>query len=197
MAVHEWIRETRVALVLSIALALVFLSFSVLSAITYSRVIVAQQEIALENPVRSATVLTNGTLKIEFRVSVVNPSGYAIHITTLSWYTQIDNSTGNPPIIPLASQLYSANSALTISAKETKDYVFDAYISDPRMLTDLKGYVNFSNAQGHQLTLETAPYAHSFDIRGWLDDFKHDYFREEYLNQLVDIELLYTYPETI
>jgi len=195
MAVREWIKGTWVALAVTLIFALVFLSFSILSAMTYSQVVVAQQKIVLENPVRSASVLTNGTVKIEFSVSVVNPSGYVIHITTLSWYTHIENSTGTPRIITLANELFSENSALTISAKETKNYVFDAYISDRSVLTALKGYVNFSNAQGHDITLATAPYSHSFDIRGWLDDFKHDYFREEYLNQLVDIDLPYTYPE--
>jgi len=195
IAVREWIKGIRVALVLTLILALVFLSFSVLSAMTYSQVIVAQQKIVLENPVRSASVLANGTVKIEFSVSIVNPSGYVIHVTTLSWHTQVDNSTGKPPVIPLANEYYSANSALTISAKETRKYVFDAYISDRSTLTALKGYVNFSNAQGHNITLSTAQYSHNFDIRGWLDGFKHDYFREEYLNQLVDIDLPYTYPE--
>lgn len=195
MAVREWIKGTWKGLALTLVFTLVFLSFSILSAVTYSQVIVAQQRIALENPVRSASVLPNGTLKIEFSVSVVNPSRYVIHISTLSWYTQIENSTAIPPIIPLANELFSENSALTISAKETKAFVFDAYISDRTTLTALKGFVNFSSSHGSGFTLATAPYAHSFDIRGWLDDYKHDYFREEYLNQLVEIELLYVYPE--
>jgi len=197
ISVREWMKGTRVALALTLILTLVFLSFSILSAMSYSQVIVAQQKIVLENPVRSASVLANGTLKIEFSVGVVNPSGYAIHITTLSWYTQIDNSSGTPPVIPLATQYYSANSALTISAKETRKYVFETYITDRSTLTALKGYVNFSNAHGHTITLATAEYSHNFDIRGWLDDFKHDYFREEYLNELVDIDLPYAYPEVV
>lgn len=194
MAVRGWLRKTRVALTLSVIFSLLFLASSILSATTYSRVIVAQQKIVLEDPVRSASVLPNGTVKIGLSVNVVNPSGYVIHISSLSWYTQIENSTGNPPVIPLASALYSEGSALIITAKQTKTYV-DAYITDRGTLSALKGYVNYSNSRGQGITLWTAPYAHSFDIRGWLDDFKHDYFREEYLNQLVEIDLVYVYPE--
>lgn len=172
-----------------------FLAFTAQSAVTYSKVIVAQQRIVLEDPVRTASILPNGTLKIEFSVSVANPSDYAIHIWTLSWYTEVDNSTGSPPVIPVATQFYSEGYGLTIPAKETKHYVFDAYVTDRGTIRALNGYLNHTGAQGSDASLERIPYGHSFDIRGWLDGFKHDYFKEEYLNQLVQVELRYTYPE--
>ena len=192
MAKKKWPGGKRLVFVLSLAFSLMFLAFSLVSAVTFSRVSLAQQQIDLVGPERIAELQPNGTLWIGFRVRVANPTDFTVRISSISWYSQVDNGSGDPRVIPLASNFTSGNLGLTVPSNGGGNLSFGWYITG-ETLAKLKGYVNFSNSHGHDYTLETIPYEHSFEFIGTLDDFKHEYLRENYLNGLVTIELVYTY----
>jgi len=189
MARKEWFGLNRAVLVLTVAFSLVFLAFSVTSAVTYSKINLAQEQIVMENEKRVAEILPNGTLFIGFSVRIVNPSEYVIHVASISWYSEVLNGTS---AIPLASNYTTENLGVTIAASASTDLAFGWFIVGD-LFEQLKGFINYSDSKGVVYTLLTAPYAHSFEFRGWLDDFKHDYLRENYLNGLVTVDLRYTY----
>jgi hypothetical protein len=191
MSGKNWFGVNRVAFVLTVAFSVLFLSYSVVSAVTYSKVTLAQQQIALEDPQRIAEVQPNGTLFIGFTVRIANPSGYDIRVSSMNWYSLIRNGTGNN-VISLASNYTAENVGLTIPAGAVTNISLGWYLSDED-LAEVKGFINHSASLGLVYTLLTVPYAHSFEFTGWLDNFKHDYLRENYLNGLVTVDLTYTY----
>ncbi len=192
MPEKKWIDVNRTAFVLVLAYSLLFLAFSVVSAVTYSKVTVADQQIVAEDPQRIAEVQQNGTLFIGFKVRIVNPSDFAIRVASINWYSEIKNGSGSPAVIPLASNYTAENVGIVIPAGVTRDLSLGWYVTGD-ILDQVKGFISYSNSHGQNYTLLTAPYAHSFEFRGWLDDFKHDYLRENYLNGLVLIDLSYSY----
>jgi len=183
-------------LVLSVLFSAFFLVSISLSAVTYSKVTLAQQKMTLEDPLRTATLLGNGTLVVGLTILVNNPGDYLVHVATISWYTQIDNVSGSPPVIPLGSSSATQGLGLTIPAKDVRAFTFQVYVSGQK-LSELKGYVNYKNSQGGDVNITTLQYKHSFEIRGWFDDFNHEYLREDYLNQLVEFDLRYVFPEAV
>ena len=64
-------------------------------------------------------------------------------------------------------------------------------VSDRGVISKILGFINFSRSQGVDYTLESVPYLHEFALIATLDDYKHDYLREIYLNDLVTVELTY------
>jgi len=188
----KWFGASRTVIVMALAYSLLFLAFSIASAVTYSTVTIAGQSITYENPERIAQVLGNGTLFLGFNTSIVNPSPYSIHVTSINWYTELINATGSPTLIVLTSSYTAENVGVLVPAGADMNLSFKGYISGT-LLARVNGFINYSNEHGASYTLTTAPYAHSFEFRGWLDDFKHDYLREAYLNGLVSIDLVYTY----
>lgn len=189
---RKWLGVNRTVIVLTLAYSVLFLVFSVISAVTYSKVTLADQQIVAENPQHIALVLENGTLFIGFKIRVSNPSPYSIHVTSINWYSEIKNTSGNPSVIPLASNYTAENVGIIVEAGADSDISLGWYVTG-ELLDKVNGYIAYWDARGANYTLTTAPYAHSFEFRGWLDDFKHDYFRENYLNGLVTIDLTYTY----
>ncbi len=190
MAAKEILGMSRVVFVLSLVFSLVFLAWSTVSAITYSRVNIAQQQIVLESPERIANVMPNGSLFIGFKVNVSNPSGYTVHVTSMNWYSEVLNGSSGIPLVSNYSS--TAEEVGTVLPKTTVSFTFGWYVTGGP-LERLLGFINYSASKGTHYTLLTAPYAHSFEFIGHLDDFKHDYLREEYLNGLVTIDLEYKY----
>lgn len=189
MATKNWFGINRTVLVLVLAFSLVFLAFSVISAVSYSKVNLAQQDIVIENQERIAELMPNGTLFVGFKAQISNPSGYVIHVTSLNWYSEVRN--GSAAII--VSENYTAENAGIIFEKESnRTFMFGWYVTG-KVLERLQGFINYSAAHGVDYTLADIPYAHSFEFRGYLDDFQHDYLRENYLNGLVSIDLTYQY----
>ena len=189
MATKEWLGMSRVVLVLTLVFSLVFLAFSVTSAVTYSKVNLAQERIVLENPERIVEVLPNGTLFLGFKIQMINPTGYAVHVTSLNWYSEVVNVTA---AIPLVSNYTAENVGLVFAKDTTINLAFGWYVTGGP-LERLLGFFNYSALHDLNYSLQTAPYAHSFEFVGYLDDFKHDYDRENYLNGLVTINLTYEY----
>ena len=185
MTTREWLGMSRVVFVLTLAFSLIFLAFSVISSVTYSKVNLAQEDIVLESPQRITEIRANETLFIGFTARVVNPTGYTVHLTSLNWYCAIVNGTG---LIPLVSNYTSENVGLVIDQKSTVSLSFGWYVTGGP-LERLLGFISYTG----NYTLQTVPYAHSFELVGYLDDFKHDYDRENYLNGLVRIDLAYEY----
>lgn len=174
--------------------SLFFLVAIFASTLAYSKVIIAQQEMSLEEPSRSAAVLENGSLELRFAVRLENPGEFPLHVMSTSWYVQVTNQSGSPAIITLARVLFTGTGEIVVAEGLNRSFEFVGIVNG-ETLSELKGFLNYSNSQGADYTLETGPYIHRFEVRGWLDDFKHDYLREDYLNKLVMFDLVYDYPE--
>lgn len=191
MSGKTWFGVNRVAFLLTVVLSILFLSFSVASAVTYSKVTLAQQEIALEDPQQIVDVKQNGTLFVGFSVKVANPSEFDIRISSINWYSLIRNGT-DADVIYLASNYTAENVGLRVEARSDADITLGWYVTGTDR-AEVNGFINYSASIGQDYTLLTVPYSHSFEFNGWLGDFKHDYYRENYLNGMVRIDLTYTY----
>ncbi len=190
MQERKWLGLNRILVILTSVFSVVFLVLLALSGIAYSNVTLAQQRIVLENPERIAEVKGNGSLFIGFAVRISNPTGFHIHVSSINWYSQLRNGSKDP--IHLADNYTAENVGLIILPRAHTDLSLGWYVSSAT-LAQVKGFINYSASIGESYTLSTVPYEHSFVFKGWLDDYKHDYYRENYLNGLVTVSLEYSY----
>jgi hypothetical protein len=177
---------------LCVAFSLFFLISGIISSMTYSFVVSVQREDKLENPLFSASLLSNGSLRITFNITLSNPSRYILHLSTVTWSVMVHNSSGGSNrTIPIDTAYAGPTAYITVPAKDERVFGYDIVVSDPETLADLMGYVNYSAQTGHSYTLETIPYYHQFEASAWIGEFGHNYLRESYLNDIVTIDLTY------
>jgi hypothetical protein len=177
---------------LCVAFSLFFLISGIISSMTYSFVVSVQREDKLENPLFSASLLSNGSLRITFNITLSNPSRYILHLSTVAWSVMVHNSSGGSNrTIPIDIAYAGPTAYITVPAKDERVFGYDIVVSDPETLADLMGYVNYSAQTGHSYTLETIPYYHQFEASAWIGEFGHNYLRESYLNDIVTIDLTY------
>ena len=190
MGSFDELKEHRLALVLFAVMSAFFFGAAVYSTVTYSSVVRAQVDIGLMNAEQTATANTNGTITLRFSVDLDNPTGYLLHVTSASWQIYIENGTLGPNhIIPLGLVYTGPTAYEDIRAKGTTNLNHELLVVDSAILARLNGFFNYSASIGKNYTVETAPYTNDFRVIAWIDDFKHDYDREQYLNDLVTIDL--------
>ena len=177
---------------LCVAFSLFFLVSGIISSMTYSSVVSVQREDKLENPSYSVSLLSNGSLRITFNITLANPSRYTLHLSTATWSVMVQNSSaGSNRLIPIDTAYAGPTAYITVPAKDERIFSYDIVVFDPETLTNLMGFVNYSAQTGHSYTLETIPYYHQFEASAWIGEFGHNYLRESYLNDIVTIVLRY------
>ncbi|HIJ17055.1 MAG TPA: hypothetical protein HA364_04680 [Thermoplasmata archaeon] len=170
-----------------------FLVAGVLSASTYVSVVSTQNKVLLENASFSADELENGSVEITFSIDLVNPSRYDLKMQSIVWEAFVTNGTsGTGWYIPVGSAYTGPTSYVEVPSGDTMTFSYSSLVSDPETLAKLNGLVNYSALEGEHLTLETLPYIHEFYTVAWMGDFKHDYLREMYLNEIVKVQLEYS-----
>jgi len=186
------LRKHWFTITLCVAFSLFFLVSGIVSSMTYSSVVSVQREDKLENPSYSASLLSNGSLRITFNITLANPSRYTLHLSTVIWSVMVQNSSaGSNRLIPIDTAYAGPTAYITVPAKDVRVFSYDIVVFDPATLTNLRGFANYSAQAGHSFTLETIPYYHQFEASAWIGEFGHDYLRETYLNDIVTIELGY------
>ena len=179
---------------LSIAAALFFTGALVFSALTYVSVMDARKNIKLTSAVETAELLSNGSLLVSLTIELENPSKDVLQVTMVSWAVRVQNLTDSGTWwIPVASGYADSVEDAVVNSHETRLYQFSEVISDPELLSELRGYINYSASMGTEHTLETISYHHDFRFVAWLGDYEHDYlyYKEMYLNDMVKIERRY------
>lgn len=193
MALIESAKKRWFSVTLYAAFSAFFLVAGMLSTATYVRVVSTQENVSLEDATRTATELANGSLELTFSIDLVNPSGYDLMMQSVVWQAFITNGTAAPGwYTPLGSAYTGPTSYVEVPAGGTRTFEYDTIISDAETLAVLRGLVNHTVLSGEDVTLETLPYTHEFYLVAWIGDFKHDYLREMYLNDLVKIQLEYS-----
>lgn len=191
------IREHWVTVILYTIFSVFFLVCSVVSASTYSAVVRTQRDVALVDPTHAVSVLPNGSLELEFTITFQNPSRYVLHSQTMSWYATLENGTTGPgSTIILGSAYEGPTSGLRVLPRSEKNFSFTSIVSDPAVIARLNGFINYRTGLGHTYTLETIPYVYKFAFIAAIGEFKNDYLRENYLNELVTVEVMYISEET-
>lgn len=176
-----------------LVMSLFFLVAALTSANTYSSLVKAQRDISLGDGIAGVTSLPNGSIAFTFSISLDNPSRYTLRTQTVSFYALIDNSTEvEADWIVLASYYAGPTAYVEVDPKSSKDFSFDLIASDPDDLADLDGYLRYKESIGEEVTVESAPYTYDLEVVAWIGEFRHDYLRENYLNDLVEISLGYT-----
>ena len=192
MGSFDELKEHRIALVLFAAMSTFLFGAAVYSTMTYSSVVQAQVDIGLMNADQTATANTNGTITLRFSVDLDNPTDYLLHVASASWQIYIENGTSGPYHIISLGLVYTGPTAYEdIPTKGTTTLNRELLVSDSAILARLNGFFNYSASIGKNYTVETAPYTNDFRLIAWLDDFKHDYDRDLYLNDLVAVDLRY------
>jgi hypothetical protein len=193
MSIGGKVRRHWFAVTLYVAFSLFFLLSAMVSVNTYSAVVKAQRDVALQNPASSVTTLPNGSLEFTFSIQLKNPSRYVLNSATYSWYVELDNSTSaTDRVITLGSSYTGPTMGVRVLAHSEKSFSFGSVVSDPGVLAKLYGFVNYSRSLGHDYTITTLPYVYRFSFIASIGDFKNDYLREMYLNDLVTIDVSYS-----
>lgn len=170
-----------------------FIGSSVVATSSYSNVIKAQTEIRLAGADANAQVLANGSVKLTFSISVVNPSAYTLHIQSISWFVYLVNDTGATRKLTTLSTDYTGPTVgVTVSKRSSGQFDFQGFVSNRAVVAQIEGFVNYSRSLGHDYTVESVPYDHEFAFIASLGDYEHDYVQEKYLNDLVTVELSYS-----
>lgn len=186
------LRKHWFTVILCVAFSLFFLVSGIVSSMTYSSVVSVQREDKLENPSYSASLLSNGSLRITFNITLANPSRYTLHLSTVVWSVMVQNSSaGSNRLIPIDTAYAGPTAYITVPAKDERVFSYDIVVFDPKTLTNLMGFVNYSAQTNHSYTLETIPYYHQFEASAWIGEFGRNYLRESYLNDIVTIVLRY------
>jgi hypothetical protein len=193
MAVLKELRKRWFVSVLSVAVGLFFAGALAISTLTYVNVMEARDGVALEDAVESVELLSNGSLRVGLTIKLSNPSDFCLRVNSISWAVRIDNSTTGLVFIPVTSVYTSAAADIVVDEGTERVFEYESLISDPAKLAAIRGFVNYSAAQGEDYTVETLPYLHDFRLVAWVDDFDHDYqfYRQFYLNDMVRIERNY------
>jgi hypothetical protein len=186
------IKEHWVTVVLYALFSVFFLVCSVVSAGTYSAVVRTQRDVVLIHPTSSVSILPNGSLELDFSIELSNPSRYVLHTQTMSWYATLENGTTGSGIITLGTAYTGPTSWQRVLPRSESNFSFSSVVSDPAIIASLNGYINYSAASGRTYTITTLPYNHQFSFIGTIGEFKNDYLREDYLNELVTVEVTYS-----
>jgi hypothetical protein len=190
----QWddLRKHWFTVTLCVAFSLFFLISGIISSMTYAYVVSVQREDKLENPSYSASLLSNGSVRITFNITLANPSRYTLHLSTVTWSVMVQNSSaGSNRLIPIDTAYAGPTAYLTVPAKDYRVFSYDIVVFDPETLADLRGFVIYSAQINHSYTLGTIPYYHQFEASASIGEFGHDYLRESYLNDIVTIVLSY------
>jgi hypothetical protein len=185
-------KEHWVTVVLYALFSVFFLVCSVVSAGTYSAVVRTQRDVVLIHPTSSVSILPNGSLELDFSIELSNPSRYVLHTQTMSWYATLENGTTGSGIITLGTAYTGPTSWQRVLPRSESNFSFSSVVSDPAIIASLNGYINYSAASGRTYTITTLPYNHQFSFIGTIGEFKNDYLREDYLNELVTVEVTYS-----
>ena len=191
------VRKRAVSIALYIVFSVMFIVSSVLATATYSAVVKTQSDVKLTGADMGAEVLANGSLKLTFSISVTNPSNYVLQIQSVSWFVYLVNGTTGPDhLTSLTSDYIGPTLDFTVSKRSDKQFTFQGIVSNRAMISRLNGFVNYSRSQGQDYTIGTVPYLHEFGLVATIGDYKHDYLREIYLNDLVTVSLAYSSEAT-
>lgn len=183
------LREHWFSVTLYVAFSVFFLVSGIVSAMTYSAIVRAHDQIQLVDPSYDAALLDNGSVEISFAITLSNPSRYELRLHTATWTVFVDNSTGTDGgRFTLTVEYTGPTAGVMVEGKSEHIFEHTAVVSDPALLADLRGFINYSASTGSSYTLETIPYAHEFEIIAWIGGFAHDYVRESYLNDLVRLD---------
>jgi hypothetical protein len=192
MPLMKSMKEHWVTVVLYALFSVFFLVCSVVSAGTYSAVVRTQRDVVLIHPTSSVSILPNGSLELDFSIELSNPSRYVLHTQTMSWYATLENGTTGSGIITLGTAYTGPTSWQRVLPRSESNFSFSSVVSDPAIIASLNGYINYSAASGRTYTITTLPYNHQFSFIGTIGEFKNDYLREDYLNELVTVEVTYS-----
>jgi hypothetical protein len=193
MSILENVKKHWVSVTAYLVFSLFFLGACLVSMNTYGAVAQAQRDIMLQNPSYDAEIAQHGNLNLSFRIQLVNPSRFTLHVNMIQWYGLLANSSNdNERVITVADVYVGPTKFVEIPAKTTQDLSYWSVISDPVMLSKLFGFVNYSKGQGQDYTIDTLPYFHEFSITVFIGEFEHEYDREGYLNSLVTVRLDYS-----
>lgn len=192
MPLMKNMKEHWVTVVLYALFSVFFLVCSVVSAGTYSAVVRTQRDVVLIHPTSSVSILPNGSLELDFSIELSNPSRYVLHTQTMSWYATLENGTTGSGIITLGTAYTGPTSWQRVLPRSESNFSFSSVVSDPAIIASLNGYINYSAASGRTYTITTLPYNHQFSFIGTIGEFKNDYLREDYLNELVTVEVTYS-----
>ncbi len=190
----QWddLRKHWFTVTLCVAFSLFFLVSGIVSSMTYASVVSVQREDKLESPSYSAGLLSNGSLRITFNITLANPSRYTLHLSTVTWSVMVQNfSAGSNRLIPIDTAYAGPTAYITVPGKSERVFSYDIVVSDAETLSDLMGFANYSALTNHTYDLDSIPYYHQFDVSAWIGEFGHNYLRESYLNDIVTIELRY------
>lgn len=190
------LRKHWIAVTLYLMLSLFFLGAAIDSARTYSSVVGAQDRVVLANAFHEEAVLANGTILTSFKIDLVNPTEYDFEVASVTWYVKVYNESNGPsPYIQLGRDYTGPTEGMEVPASALTTLDFQAFVSDPITLMRLQGFINYSKTQGTTYTLYNLPYTYELSFRAFMKEFKHDYFREQYLNDLVMVDLFYSSRE--
>jgi len=186
------VKEHPLFAIIYVAMSLFFIGALVVSALTYSHVVRGNLLITLDDPQEDVQVLENGSLVLSFSIDVVNPSRYDLRTSSLYWSVRISNGTPyHPSYIPLGVSYKGPTEEITIEAGDTCTLAYSVTVSDRALLSRVYGFINYSSSIGNEYSVMTVPYENEIRLYAGMDDFKHDYVREGYLNDLVEVELYY------
>jgi len=170
-----------------------FLIAGIVSTSTYVTVVAAQDQVVLDNVSFGTEELGDGTLEVRFSIDLVNPSRYNLWMQAVVWEAFIINGTSGPGwYIPIASDYIGSTEYVEVPAHDRKIFEFFEIVSDEETLAKLNWLVGNATSSGTDCTIETLQYTHEFYAVAWIGDFKHDYLREMYLNDIVRIQLEYS-----
>ena len=177
-----------------VASAMFFAGALIFSTLTYVDVMEARQGVELRNAVEVAEELENGSLLVSLSIELYNPSDRDLVVQSLSWSVRVDSSTETSiSYLPVTSAYNGTSDGIVFPGESLRSVKYEAIVSDPVILTALRGFVNYSWSQGDEYTLSTVPYLHDFRLVAWMDGFDHDYqyYKELYLNDMVRVERRY------
>ena len=179
---------------LCVASSLFFTGALVFSTLTYVDVMEARQGVELRNAVEAAEELDDGSLLVTLSIEVHNPSGKDLVVHSMSWSVRVDNSTeAATAYLPVTMAYNSSSEELVFPVESDSTVRYEAVVSDPARLADLRGFINHSASQGDEYTLSTLPFVHDYRLIAWTGGLDHDYqyYKELYLNDIIRIERTY------
>jgi hypothetical protein len=196
MSPPDFVSKNRFAVILISFMCVLFLALGIFSTANYTRVISSLDKIELVDVMSGEVAIDQSAVRTTFSAELANPSRYDIQVTSVNWRVVIYNYTSVPrTLIVVASDYIGPTEGLQLSAGESMPFSYDVLVSDPGVMERLRGFINYSDSLGVEYDLDSLPYEQEFTILGWLGDFRHDYLRETYLNDLVKVDIDYTSGE--
>lgn len=187
------LKKHKIASLLFALMTMFFLVAGLISTAAYVNVVSAQSRIEIDQAAVDIQTLPDDTVRIQFDAHLTNPSKYDLQLSTVTWKVSVYNYSAYPvSIIVVASDYVGASQAISIAPGGEADFSYDVTVDDAETLSRLDGYINQKSLEGVDYDLGNLPYVTQLTVTGWLGDFQHDYLREDYLNDLVRVELEYS-----